>query len=168
MKTWIVILTVMAAGFGPLLAFAVAGSPALTRRLPRWYLLPFGFERWRSGRCYRWLGVRQFKYWLPWSGDWILRRTGKHPLRQGKRQAMLDAAFQNTVLYELIHLGILFPLLPTIIMPFQRGAWTAGLFGVAVNVVVNIYPIMVQRYNRARLLPLVSETTRQRWRIWRC
>ena len=78
---------------------------------------------------------------------------------------MLDAAFQNTVLYELIHLSILFPLLPAIIMPCQKGAWTAGLFVVAVNVVVNIYPIMIQRYNRARLLPLVAERIRQRWRF---
>ena len=56
----------VAATLGPLLAFAVAGSPVMTRAVPCWYLLPFGFERWRSGGCYRWLGVRQFKYWLPW------------------------------------------------------------------------------------------------------
>lgn len=156
-------MTVAVAVLGPLLAFAIAGLSAMTRGLPRWYLRPFGFERWRSGRCYRWLGVRQFKYSLPWSGDSIVRLTGKPPLRQGKHQAMFDKAFQDTVLYDLIHVFIFVPLLPAITMPFQRGAWTAGLFGVAVNVVVNIYPIMVQRYNRARLLPLVSETTRQRW-----
>ena len=165
MKTWIIILTALAALVGPLLAFAFAGSPVMTRAVLRWYFLPFRFERWRAGRCYRWLGVRQFKYWLPWSGDWIVRRSGKHPLWQGKRQAMLDVAFQNTILYELIHLSILVPLLPLTIMPFQLGAWTAGLFGVAVNVVVNIYPIMVQRFNRARLLPLVSSGVKQRWRI---
>lgn len=153
MQTWIVIITVAVAVLGPLLAFAIAGLSAMTRGLPRWYLRPFGFERWRSGRCYRWLGVRQFKYWLPWSGDWIVRRTGKHPLRQRNHQTMLDKAFQDTVLCEQIHVFIFVPLLPTIIKPFRRRAGAAGLFVVAVNVFGNLYSIMVQRYYRARLLP---------------
>jgi hypothetical protein len=77
---------------------------------------------------------------------------------------MLDAAFQNTVLSELIHFFILLSLLPTIVLPSHRGAWEAGLFGVAVNLVVNVYPMMVQRYNRARLLPHVSGKVRETWR----
>jgi hypothetical protein len=101
MNTWIVILTASAAGLGPVAAFLVARSSLISRRLPRRYLMPSGFEQWQSGRCYRWLGVRWFKY----------------------------------------------------------------LFVVAVNLVVNGYPMMVQRYNRARLLPLVSGKVRERWRI---
>lgn len=160
-----IILTVAPALLGPLIAFSVSGSWALTRGLPRWYLLPFGFERWRCGRCYRWLGVRWFKYWLPWSGDWIARRTGRHPLRQGKRQAMFDKAFQNTILYELIHLCILFtPAIPIVLM-MQRQAWGAVFVLLAMQLVINVYPIMVQRYNRARLLPLVSLRVKKRWGI---
>jgi hypothetical protein len=154
MKTWVIIATALAAGLGPIAAFLVARSSMIHRRLLRWYLMPFSFERWRSGCCYRWFGVRWFKYWLPFSGDWVARRTGRHPLRRGKRQAMLDAAFQNTILYELIHLFILIPLLPTMLAPFRRQAWVAGGFVVALNVVINVYPIMVQRYNRVRLLRL--------------
>jgi hypothetical protein len=165
METWIAIVSATAAGVAPVAAFLVARSSLINRRLPRWYLMPSGFEQWRWGRCYRWLGARWFKYWLPFSGDWIAHRMGWQPLRKGKRQAMLDQAFQDTVLYELIHLFILLPLLPVIVLPFRRGAWTAGLFVVAVNLVVNVYPMMVQRHNRARLLPRVSGKVRERWRI---
>ncbi len=163
MNNWIIILIALAALLGPLAALALAGSPVLRRGVPRWYLLPFGFERWGSGRGYRWLGVRRFKYWLPFSGDRVALRTGRHPLRQGRLPETLDAAFQNTVLYELIHLSILIPLLPVMVVPFQHEAWVAGGFVLAMNVVINGYPIMVQRYNRVRLLRLVSAELRQRW-----
>ena len=163
MSNWVIIVTALAALLGPLAALAMAGSPVLRRGLPRWYFLPFRFERWGSGRCYRWLGVRRFKYWIPFSGDRVALRTGRHPLRQGKLPETLDAAFQNTVLYELIHLSILIPLLPVMVAPFRHEAWVAGGFVVALNVLMNVYPIMVQRYNRVRLLRLVSAELRQRW-----
>ncbi len=47
--------------------------------------------------------------------------------------------------------------------PFQQKAWVSGWFVVAVNVVINACPIMVQRYNRVRLLRLVSAELRQSW-----
>lgn len=95
-NNWIIIIIALAALLGPLAALAVAGSPVLQRGLPRAYFLPLRFERWGSGRCYRWLGVRRFKYWIPFSGDRVAQRTGRHPLRQGKLPETLDAAFQNT------------------------------------------------------------------------
>jgi hypothetical protein len=72
---------------------------------------------------------------------------------------MLDAAFQNTLLYELIHVFILLPLLPMILLPLGRGAWTAALVSIAVNLLVNFYPIMVQRYNCARVPPRFRSST---------
>jgi len=98
MKTWIAVVSATAAGLCPVAAFVAARSSVVKHRLPRWYLLPFSFECWRRSRVYCWLGVRWFKYWLPWSDDRVIRRSGKHPLRQGERQAMIDKAFQNTIL----------------------------------------------------------------------
>ena len=39
---------------------------------------------------------------------------------------------------------------------YQDGEYAAVAVNFALNIVINVYPIMLQRYNRARALPLLN------------
>ncbi len=39
---------------------------------------------------------------------------------------------------------------------YQDGEYAAVAVNLALNIVINVYPIMLQRYNRARALPLLN------------
>jgi hypothetical protein len=105
-----------------------------------------------DGRLYEILGVRQFKR-LASAGDFFNYRRRRY-----------DPGFRNVTNYssaieweshtrfnEVAHLGnLLFNLVMIIWLCFRaRYAWI-GLI-LFLNLILNVYPIMLQRYNRARI-----------------
>ena len=115
-----------------------------------WYRIR-AFER--SGRLYEALGVRRFRAFVP-DGDlanrWRRRREPRFRVVGNRRAAKLFV--RRTELSERGHLvwlaaGVL----------SAAFAWSIGWRGWAVylsagNVLVNVYPILLQRYTRARLV----------------
>lgn len=115
--------------------------------LPRSYFRPRGLER----RAYERLGIRAFRYVAP-DGDFVnarLRRLDPSYRAVATREA-LAAHVRGTYAAERAHLVM-----------FLVGAWTtafaahAGLVWWAVvlgglNIAFNAYPVMHQRYKRAR------------------
>ncbi|WP_460834760.1 glycosyl-4,4'-diaponeurosporenoate acyltransferase CrtO family protein [Lysobacter humi (ex Lee et al. 2017)] len=129
-------------------------------RFKAWYFPPRPFE---SGRLYPLLGVRLFKKYLPTSGDLVSRRRRiKHikVLESGGRQAALDRFQHQSQKWEFGHL------VSAVLL--QAWAVVGGLFVspvqfwacTGINLVVNIYPVMLQRYNRVRMASLLSAGTR--------
>jgi Glycosyl-4,4'-diaponeurosporenoate acyltransferase len=133
--------------------------------LTAWWLPPSyyrirSFEQ--SGRLYEALGVRLFRYFVP-DGDlsnrWRRRREPNFRIITNRRVA---AAFvTRTELSEKSHLVLL--LMGILSSAF---AWQIGWRGWAVylgvgNVLVNLYPVLLQRYTRARLRIVVERRSRR-------
>jgi hypothetical protein len=127
--------------------------------LPSSYFRVRSFER--TGRIYEVLGVRIFRWFVP-DGDLANRwRRRSEPDFKIIRNRRLAAAFvRRTQLSEKSHVVVLFLGLISAAYAWQIGwrGWAAYL--ALGNVLVNLYPILLQRYTRARLLPIVAARRR--------
>lgn len=121
--------------------------------LPSSYYRIRSFEQ--SGRLYEALGVRLFRYFVP-DGDlanrWRRRREPNFRIITNRRVA---AAFmRRTEMSEKSHLVLLLMGFLSCAFALQLGwrGWAVYL-GVG-NVLVNLYPVLLQRYTRTRLQAL--------------
>lgn len=119
-----------------------------------WYRIrPFE----RSGRVYEMLGVHHFRRLVP-DGDlanrWTRRRDPSHRVIRGRRSA---ASFLGrTVESERGHLVLLMLGVVSALFALYIG-WRGWAFYLSAgNVVVNLYPILLQRYTRTRIVALLQ------------
>jgi hypothetical protein len=118
-----------------------------------WYFEPKAFEKAGNCRLYRLLGVRGFKRYLPTSGDLVSRWQGIARIQRA--QGGLDQALRRwervTRSYEARHIFGALSMLAISwwsITFHNKGQWPALI---AANLLINGYPILLQRYNRVRL-----------------
>ena len=132
----------------------VAACIALWWVLPRAYFETREFES--TGRIYRALGVLVFRRFAPdgdFASKWERRANPHFRVMGGRRSA---AAFLvRTEDSERGHL-----VLPALGLVSAAYAWRVGWHGLAVylsagNVLVNVYPMLLQRYTRGRLRSLL-------------
>lgn len=122
--------------------------------MPRAWFRLRGFER--DGRIYEILGVRLFRLFVP-DGDLAnrlrRRRNPKYRLVGGRLAA--SAFVRRTEQSERGHLAFLAMGVLSVAFAWQIGwrGWAVYL-GVG-NVVVNLYPILLQRYTRTRLARII-------------
>jgi hypothetical protein len=138
--------------------FVIIACFSLWWLLPRAYFRVQGFEQ--TGRCYELLGVVLFRWFAP-DGDfanrWERRKNPDFRVIRGRRSA---ADFiVRTEQSERGHLVLL-------ALGIASAAWASciGWHGWAVylsvgNFVVNVYPILLQRYTRSRLYAVLN----RRW-----
>ncbi|RZK42484.1 MAG: hypothetical protein EOO90_07400 [Pedobacter sp.] len=132
------------------LSFTQIYKPALTSHY-------YNSKKWeRDGKVYRWLGVNGFRKLLVWIG-WEKLNKAANPVKNN-----LDAIKHleyGTRQSEFGHLLIFFIVLTfTVFVGIREGlAQTAWL--IALNIVLNIYPILVQRFNRPRLRKVLQRCT---------
>jgi hypothetical protein len=116
-----------------------------------WYFNPRPFETHAGGAIYQKFGVRVYKKYLPTSGDLISRARGIKRLNTKDlgRRAALENHKTQTCVWEWRHL------ISAILL--QSWAIIGGLkfgaehFWVSSVINVNVYPIMLQRFNRVRI-----------------
>jgi hypothetical protein len=117
-----------------------------------YFLFGFNFER--NTRFYEKIGVRTFKYFVPTCGDlWIKLYQKvfkkKVSLTSTRKKAVHFASM--TQVYELIHyFGFVLLLVINVIVLFQ-GKTSSTVWIFLMNILVNVYPIILNRYNRIRL-----------------
>ncbi len=163
-----------------LILVAPIGAIALTNSEPSpksnlaWYIRIRPWECSRRCAVYRLLGVSHFKrallYWydqvMYWAqrtiGHWIFRQkqldriawrhaAGQHLSSKVDRKGALTSALLRTKQFELIHLFCLFPIAPIVATICLSRHFTAAAIIAAITSVTSVYPILLQRYNRARL-----------------
>ena len=110
------------------------------------YFKPKFFEK--SGKLYENLGVKTFKKFLPTMGGYMCRLTGYRWINGKKDLGMRD--FWTRV-YETIHLTIGSVVTVQTIDKIADGDYDGAAIQTALNLLVNVYPIMMQRYNRSRI-----------------
>jgi hypothetical protein len=114
--------------------------PASAHRLRSWEV---------DGRVYERLGVRLVKRLLR-RGPLAVFNPGLHlPSKPTpERIAELDQRMRDA---EAAHAILLVLTLGVVVHALARGWWVAAVATAAFDVAVNGYPVMLQRYNRARL-----------------
>lgn len=117
----------------------------------------FGFDFEHNTRFYEKIGIRIYKYLIPTLGDFWIRTYERIFDKEIKLLSTRKKAvnFTNmTLVYELIHyFGFVF-LLALNVVVFVQGkvGWT--LIILLMNIIINIYSIFLQRYNRIRLIKI--------------
>ncbi len=125
---------------------------SLLGKIANFYFTPKQIEKWRNGKIYEWLGVHKYKKYLPTMGDIVSRKLGWHPIIGAKnREEGLKNYEISTRQYEKIHLASSIVVTPIIVLTFTIENYIGGGISLGFNLVVNYYPILVQRYNRARI-----------------
>jgi hypothetical protein len=123
--------------------------------LPSSYYRVHSFEQ--SGRLYETLGVRLFRYFVP-DGDlanrWRRRQDPDFRIIGSRRAA---AAFvRRTELSEKSHLMLLLMGVFSTVFALQIGWRGWAVYLGTGNVLVNLYPVLLQRYTRSRLQAVVA------------
>jgi hypothetical protein len=130
---------------------AVCMSVALAALfLPAGYYRPRPFKL--SGRFYERLGVRRFKRWTP-DGDYVVWHI-RHFLTDYKvipGRGGLGGFDVRTRRSEQGHLLWMLVTVPAMLYALFCGWAVLASWLFVGNLIINVYPIMVQRYNRARI-----------------
>ncbi|MDO6390151.1 hypothetical protein Q4E40_08440 [Pontibacter sp. BT731] len=109
----------------------------------------FDVKGWETdGKVYKWLGVHAFRKLLVWIG-WEKLHKAVNPVK--KDLQALNKLEYNTQQSEFGHLVIFFIVLAFFVGVALREGIGQSLWLIFLNVLLNLYPILVQRYNRPRL-----------------
>ena len=128
------------------------------RKFLRWYFYPKNFEQWNKSTIYRYLGVPFFGRVIPTGGLFFRLFTGKKMkayVLQKQNITSVRKYFFQTCVFEALHLIVFLILSVVVIMCFCLGKNSLAISGTVGNLLVNVYPIMLQRYNRIRILNLL-------------
>ena len=112
-------------------------------------------KKWEAeGKIYKWLGVHGFRKVLLWVG-WEKLHKASNPVK--KSLAALKHLEYGTRQSEFGHLIIFFIVLTvTLFVGFYYG-FKQSLWLLILNIVLNAYPIGVQRYNRPRIQKTIGK-----------
>jgi hypothetical protein len=139
-----------------LMIWVLAFTEVLKSKLTSSYYNEKGWER--RGKIYERFGVNFFRKLLVWTG-WEKLNKKANPV--GKNTEALANLHYQTKKNELGHLIILF-----IVLGFN--AFVAFKFGVikslwlfVLNLLLNLYPVLLQRYNRPRIQRALNLSNRR-------
>ena len=117
----------------------------------------------RDGHRYQRLGVLVAKRLLRRGPLHLLNRKVHFPaVLDAAGLAKLDGDMREA---ETNHVIMFLVVVLAIGHALVRGWWSAAAWTLLFNVVINVYPVMLQRYNRGRLAPLREEAASNRGRV---
>jgi len=113
-----------------------------------------------NGRIYRFFGVHLYRKLLVWTG-W--EKISRKDLKIIKKEEALKRAEQGSRSSEAGH-AIIF-LIVMLVTFIVANTWREALWLIVLNVLLNLYPIIVQRYNRPRYKRLLQKIQGQSLKI---
>ena len=139
-----------------LMLFVVFFTGALKSQLTSSYYNEKAWEQ--RGKIYEYLGINFFRKILVWIGwEKVIRKS--FPLQ--KNTKALTSLYYQTKKSELDHLIILLIVLGfNVFVAFKFGI-LKSLWLLLLNVLLNLYPIFLQRYNRPRIQRAISLSKRR-------
>ena len=144
-------------GFYSLTLFVAPIIPAwlFDRLLSERYYRVRGWES--SGRVYERLGIRFFKRFVP-NGDYI-NRIIRHSDKSYRVIRDAESTVRHgdmTRLAERCHLAALWLPVPCIVYALMLGWNKFALWLFLANVPIHVYPVLLQRYTRARIQKVLT------------
>ena len=122
-----------------------------------WYFKPRKFEY----SIYEYLGIKQFKKcMLRLFGLELASKLGWYPFkdRSVSFQRALIKFYSQTIRNESAHLLVLVGLVFFSLNLLKEGDYPHALVVIIINIPFNIYPVMLQRYNRGRVKRVLEST----------
>jgi hypothetical protein len=153
---------VHSAMFGFLANWLVMAWGAITGQVWEFWL-PTGYYQLRTfenkGRVYEYLGIQWFKK-LVRRGPLSIFAPNLHTQRKipSQSKAELTNLQREMCKTETGHLMIGVMVILMAGYTSIKGWWDAAGWLLLFNIPINVYPVMLQRYNRARLQPLLEKT----------
>ena len=136
----------------------ISGFALNPRQLLLAYFKPKAFEYHRDRTIYELVGIKIYKKYLPTTGDIARQRRKITQINIGKGDKMeeLYRYERKTRNYEWRHLlgTLIFVIL--VVMIDKKLTLFDWIFLTGLNLYVNIYPIMLQRYNRIRIIGVLQ------------
>ena len=126
----------------------------LEYKLLETYFKPKGLERNGRSSIYEYLGINFFKKYLPTSGDLAYRSSGKRHLKfdsSNRCQKLLKFEMQ-TRKWEFRHIIGMIGFLAIAIFINKEYKLIDYIVVSILFLLINIYPILLQRHNRIRIL----------------
>jgi len=134
-----------------LMMFVFVFTDALKSQLTSSY---YNEKKWeRRGKIYEHLGVNFFRKLLVWTG-WEKMSRKSNPVKNDTK-ALVHLHYQ-TKKSELGHLIILFVVLGFNVFVAFKFGFFKSLWLLILNVLLNLYPILLQRYNRPRIARVIK------------
>jgi hypothetical protein len=125
------------------------------------YFFPNGVERWRTGKAYRLLGVHWFGSVIP-TGGIVWRRVTKARMAPYTLAAIsiggARAFYYRTCVFEALHFPFLLAMVFLAGLRAAEGRWDLAVENTAINLVMNVYPIMHHRRTRTRIVQLLARS----------
>lgn len=118
-------------------------------RISTWYFKPKPFEQ--NGELYEYLGVKTFKLLTPFE---LLYRIEKKKRWTFRRKKDVAKYFSDTKKGEVAHLISMIIIIVGCLILFFKDYWMEGILLAIANVMINVYPIILMRYNRFRILKI--------------
>jgi hypothetical protein len=122
------------------------------------YFKPKSFELYRGKTIYDLIGIKFYKKYLPTTGDLVRRWRKIKQIKTGKTNqiAELYRYERKTRNYEWRHLigAVVFVVL--IFLIERKLTIFDWIFLTFLNLIINIYPIFLQRYNRIRIINVLK------------
>ncbi|WP_414706134.1 hypothetical protein [Salegentibacter sp. UBA1130] len=114
----------------------------------------FNPKEWENeGKIYKWFGIHAFRKILVWTG-WEKLNKASNPVK--KNFTALKHLEYNTRQSEFGHLIIFLIVLAFTIFVILYYGFQQSLSLIILNILLNVYPIGIQRYNRPRLRKAIN------------
>lgn len=136
----------------------VAPRGSTSRRVICRYFAPSALENAADGQVFRLLGVTVFGKVIPTGGIAVRRISGARMKPYTLSAPTLGAArefFYRACVFEALHLPFFFALLVITIDRFVQGRLEHAFEDMALNLLVNVYPMLHHRNTRRRILKLL-------------
>ncbi|MEQ8243955.1 hypothetical protein [Fulvivirga sp.] len=119
-----------------------------------WYLKPKNIEA--EGRLYEKIGINSFKKITPFEILGFIKNRKMKTLNNSTLSGV-KKYFRDTISGELAHLASLFFLFALATFFTVKGLLADSLILVLINILVNLYPIFLVRYNRLRIAKVLKK-----------
>ncbi len=121
------------------------------------YFRPKKFELYKDKTIYDLLGIKWFKKYLFTDGDLVRQWRKVKSINSGKNKFdELYEAEKETKKYEIIHLIFVLIFVLIVGLKFRNITPLNWIIILLINLYANIYPICLQRYNRIRIIKVLT------------
>lgn len=119
-------------------------------KIPLSYFTEKKFEK--GGEIYKYLGIHHFKKVVPF-GDYTFKimRLFNKKANMIRIREHVASYITFTIIIETIH-GLFFILMNYLLVTKYLTTGEINFKNISLNLIINVLPILVQRYNRIRLL----------------
>ncbi len=131
----------------------------IDHQLLKKYFKPKSFEYKGSRSIYVYIGINQFKKYLPTSGDLVYRLWNKKHLKfdSKERDKELLRFEMQTRRWEFRHILGMIGFLVIALLLDEEYTILDYIFISMLFLIINVYPIILQRHNRIRIINILEK-----------